>query len=439
VNASQSKPPQSPPPTNVRWIVFALASVTSWLLYVHRYSWGVIKPDIKAEFQLDDVQLGWLDSAFSLAYACGQIPGGWAGDVWGPSLVLSLMIFAWSVAVGCTVFGRDVATFSAIRIFFGASQAGAYPNVSKVTKSWFPYSIRTTAQGIIASASGRVGGACAPLVIGTVLMGWMGLGWRASLLLLAMLGIVFAVVFRLLFRNTPAEHPWSNEAEQQLIAADEPPVSPRAKVVFSRRPMVLVTFGFLLLHIFTSAFADMLYVYWIPYFLLDAKGLSREAMGFFASLPLFGGALGGMCGGILNDVLIRYMGRRWARSVVGVSGKLVAAALVGAALMVEDGRWMMLILAVAKFFTDWSQPTLWGAVTDIAGPAAGRVFGTVNTAGSIGGMVANPILGYIKSLHGWNAVFWLIAAAYVASGLCWLAIDTTKPLVIEEPKGDHQG
>src|SRR5436190_1396459 len=52
-------------PTNVRWLIFGLACGTSWLLYVHRYSWGVIKKAIKSEYvDLTDVHLGWIDSGF---------------------------------------------------------------------------------------------------------------------------------------------------------------------------------------------------------------------------------------------------------------------------------------------------------------------------------------------------------------------------------------
>ena len=65
-------------PTRVRWLVLVLACTTSWLLYLHRYAWGVIKPDVKAEYGLTDVQLGWLDSVFNAAYAVCQVPTGLA-------------------------------------------------------------------------------------------------------------------------------------------------------------------------------------------------------------------------------------------------------------------------------------------------------------------------------------------------------------------------
>ena len=89
-------------PTGIRWLVLALACVTSWLLYLHRYSWGVIKPEVKAEFGFSDTQLGWLDSAFNLSYALFQVPGGLLGDLLGPAIVLPVSIFAWSGCVAGT-------------------------------------------------------------------------------------------------------------------------------------------------------------------------------------------------------------------------------------------------------------------------------------------------------------------------------------------------
>ena len=92
-------------PTQVRWIIFGLACAASWLLYLHRYAWGVVKPAFRAENpHLTDTEVGWLDSAFLATYAIGQVPGGAAGDLLGPRTVLTVLIFLWTVAsaaVGC--------------------------------------------------------------------------------------------------------------------------------------------------------------------------------------------------------------------------------------------------------------------------------------------------------------------------------------------------
>ena len=44
---AQLTPPAEPnQATNVRWLVFALACSTSWLFTLHRYTFGLIKPDL---------------------------------------------------------------------------------------------------------------------------------------------------------------------------------------------------------------------------------------------------------------------------------------------------------------------------------------------------------------------------------------------------------
>src|SRR5687767_6146387 len=87
-------------PTRTRWVIFALACAISWLLYLHRYAWAVISPYvIKENPQWTAEEIGWLDSAFMLTYALGQVPGGRAGDILGPRSVLSVMIVAWSLCL----------------------------------------------------------------------------------------------------------------------------------------------------------------------------------------------------------------------------------------------------------------------------------------------------------------------------------------------------
>jgi dipeptide/tripeptide permease len=143
-----------------------------------------------------------------------------------------------------------------------------------------------------------------------------------------------------------------------------------------------------------------------------------------------------MFGGVLNDVLIRATGRRrLGRSAVALTGKGTAAFLILAGVYLQDPFAAMQALALCKFFSDWSQASLWGTVTDIAGPASGRVFGIVNTAGNIGAFAAGPIMGYLREVYGWDALFFAVAGVYVVAALCWLVIDCTRSLVVAAEPG----
>ena len=157
-------------------------------------------------------------------------------------------------------------------------------------------------------------------------------------------------------------------------------------------------------------------------------GVSNLEMGFYASLPLLGGAWG-LVGGYMNDLLIRLIGRRWARSLVGWRWQRFGRA-AGARRAVFFDRPLVFcgVLFVAKVFSDWAQPTTWGTVTDISGPYAATIFGLGNGVGGLGTVVAAPVLGMVAERYSWHAVFLFIAATYLISSLVWLAVNCTIPV-----------
>src|ERR1017187_8501902 len=121
--------PETARPTRVRWLIFGLACAASWLLYIHRYSWGVIRPHLAAENpDLSAVELGWLDSAFLATYAIGQIPSGMAGDRFGPRAVLSVLTLLGSVAVLGVAWTGGFWRLIGARAMFGLAQSGVYPD-----------------------------------------------------------------------------------------------------------------------------------------------------------------------------------------------------------------------------------------------------------------------------------------------------------------------
>jgi sugar phosphate permease len=417
----------------VRWLIFVMACLASGINYLHRYSWGAVRPYLQEEYGLTDGQCGWLDSAFNLTYFLGQFPGGLAGDALGPRVVIPVVAVLWSLVVAAPGFVVSFRDLYIVRLLFGATQAPAYPNLGKVTQSWFPLSVRTSVQGSVSSFSGRAGAALAPVVVASLLIGKMGLTWQSALWTVAILGFVFAAVFWLLFRDQPAEHPWANAAEVELIDSGEATATDSSQVRFRWTRANRVNLGVFCSASFCSTFADNLFVFWMPTFLAIEKGFDPVSMGMYASLPLLGGAFGGLFGGFLNDALIRFTGnRRLARSLVACTGKIIAAILIGVSLMPDDGRLVMVVLFFCKFFSDWSQPTWWGTVTDIGGPAAGRVFGMVNTVGSMGAFAAGPAMGYVKQYFGWSALFTFVGAVYILTAIFWGCVNCTQKLVVVE-------
>ncbi len=438
--ANTSLPEETP--TNRRWVMFGLAAGTSFMLYLHRYTWVMVQPELKAEFGFSEQQLGGLYTLFNVTYALGQIPGGIVCDLFGPHMFLGVIIALWSLAMPAIGLTGSMTGLGASRLAFGAAQAGCYPSLAKMTRLWFPLKGRTVLQGLIASFFGRSGGAISTVVFGFML--GVGLSWRSSLVILSAIGLMFALLFYRLCRNRPEDDPSTNQAEVDLICegetdnADTPRVLPFRRAIRNRSLLVFIVQQFM------NAGADYVYSALMASYFIEARGVSDKiVLGLLASLPLWGGALGGVAGGFINDGLISLTGkRRLSRSLVGFSGKVIACVCLYMSITHADpmtGAWL---LFATKFFSDWTQPTVWGTSTDMGGRYSATVFSIINSSGSAGGVVTplvggflldryatqEVVVGQMTKIINYEPVFLMVGIMYMISGVCWLFIDCTNSL-----------
>src|SRR2546423_10733171 len=77
----------------VRWLIFSLAVIT----YMDRLCIAGAARDISRDFNLSPTRLGYVFSAFALAYAVFEIPSGWLGDHIGTRKALTRIVLCWSV------------------------------------------------------------------------------------------------------------------------------------------------------------------------------------------------------------------------------------------------------------------------------------------------------------------------------------------------------
>ena len=443
-------------PTRVRWLMFSLACGTSWFLYLHRYTWSVIGTFLMEDYGLSKTELGAIYSFFTPTYGIGQIPSGILCDWVGPHLFLGVIIVLGSLVLPLFGVAGGRGGLIALRLAFGAAQAGTYPALAKVTATWFPVRSRTIVQGWVATFFGRSGGAMSSIILATVLIGYFGMSWQWALGVMGAAGVLFGIVFLLLFRNSPNDHPRVNAAERALIAEGSPPPDPSAPPVLPLRAAIKNrSMLFFIIQQIASAGADGVYVLFMGDYFLNTKGIDITEAGLLISLPLWGGAIGGMLGGFFNDLMIQWTGsRRIGRSAVGFTGKFIACILMFVAISQDGAVEAAWALFAVKFFTDWSQPTVWGTCTDIGGRYSATVFGVINTSGSIGGLVSPIAFGAIldwntsmvlvdgieKSVANYNPLFVTVAVMYVISAFCWIMIDCTDSLEARlAPGGDLAG
>ena len=432
-------------PTRVRWIVFALSCGTSWYLYLHRYAFALIKPKLQEEYGLGNDELGLMDFAFSVTYTGFQFPAGVLADATGAHIFLGASILVWSLALALHAV-PNLTVLTAARGLFGAAQAGAFSAISRITRTWIPADVRTTAQGWAGVSFGRIGGMSSNLVLAFLLIGVFGLDWRIGIFIIAGGGIYHGILHLLIFRNSPRQHPWVNQAEADLIGDLEADKSKPKEGLIARLRRVRTTKRAIVNLVCLNAastfstIADNIYSAWIPLYLASVYQLKFKEMGIYSALPLLGGAIGGASSGFINDWLIRRTGnRRWSRSLVGFVGKSTAAVILAIALLFRDDPYLFCsILFFVKIFADASLSTRWGAITDISGNATASVFAFNNAVAGIGAMVAPVVYGYVSEYFGWTEVFGIACAAYLLCGAAWLAVDCTIPLFAESSEDSEE-
>lgn len=428
-------------------MIFGLAASVSFLLYLHRYTWNLIRPELQSTYNLSNTQLETLGSAFYFPYAAAQVPGGILCDLFGPHLFLVAIILIWSLIL--PLFG-SVSSFPAlvsIRAGFGLAQAGAYPALSQVTRAWFPRRNRTGVQGWIASAFGRGGGAMASIIMGTFLMGYLQLSWVSALTVLSAVGVVFALLFFFVFRNDPAHDPHANQAELDLIRADEQPDHSTRRVLPFGVALSNRSFLFLLAQQFLVAGSDVIFALILGSYFASLGVVDKKMLGILISLPLWGGAVGGIVGGYINDWVIRHVSnRRLGRSVVAFTGLMIGGLLLLSAVGSSDPVQVGLGLMLARFFSDWAQPTVWGTCTDLGGKYSATVFGFGNMLGNFGAFltpfVIGPLLDHYSTMMLVNGemqrqtnfvpAFVMCGGMMLVAAFCWLLIDSSRPIVPPE-------
>ena len=166
-------------------------------------------------------------AAFFFTYALFQIPIGSLADRYGPRLILTLSIIAWSLCTAATSLAAGAAALLAVRLCLGACEAGAYPAAAGLVRRWASAAERGRLSSIVAFG-GRIGGAVAPILTAWAAVRLLGdpltgeKDWRAVFLLYGVLGLLAAVAFWFVARDAPAAHPWTNAAEADRV----PPAGP---------------------------------------------------------------------------------------------------------------------------------------------------------------------------------------------------------------------
>ncbi|MDB5300732.1 MAG: major facilitator superfamily 1 [Phycisphaerales bacterium] len=454
--AQGAEPPSYAPatrptrPTHVRYAVMGFLCVLSFLTYFDRVCIMRVQENVQHDLSITDRQMGWIFSAFWLAYALFEIPGGWWGDRFGARRTLTRVVLAWSLFTALSGCATGFFSLLAFRFLFGVGEAGAYPNIARVQSRWLPADAQARAGGLLWLVA-RWGGALSPLLFGSLLRLFDSPGtrsllahlpglhllahlpaWRLGFLACGLAGIGWVVLFYPWFRDEPADKHSVNAAELDLLYAGKSPASdasahrPDAGIwsaLFTSTNLWAVA----MFYVFGS-FGWSFFVTWMPKYLLQAHKIDYAKSEWMSALPLLCGGAACLAGGWLSDRIVRMTGRkRLGRAAFLIAGRIIAAAAIFAVPHVRTTQQAVALMCVSMAAFDLGQGPAWAAIIEVGGARAGLAAGFVNMFGNFGGNFVQPIVGaQIFSRFGWPTLFAVYAASYLLSGAMWLLIKPGK-------------
>jgi MFS family permease len=368
------------------------------------------------------------------------------------------IVIWWSVFTALTGAAGGFASLVVVRFLFGAGEAGALPNAARILREWFPDSSRGRAQGIVTTAM-LLGGA-ASYTTSQWLIDWVG--WRWSFAVFAVIGVGWALAFYAWFRDDPAEHPQTNDAECQLIAAGRMPGQPVAGItddtttgradhrseaqgpipwgrVFRCSNVWLLSGAIITM----TAMAELLSS-WYPTYLQEARGASQDMSGRLTSLVLFPGAIAAFFGGWLTDWLVRATGsRRWGRTAQAVVGAGIAAFGIVASVWADSTETAAAFIALVAFGVQLQLPSWWATATQVSGRHLGAIFGLMNMLSGLGRILSQLFVGsfadWRRSLGytgraQWDPCLYLYVLVALTGMVLWALIDPDDTVDEKLPK-----
>ena len=392
-----------------RWVIVALLFAATAVNYIDRQMIGVLKPTLVAEFGWSETDFARIVFWFQVAYAIGYIGFGRIVDVIGAKLGYSIAIIVWTAGHMAHGFASGLASFAAARFGLGIGESGNFPAGIRAVTDWFPQRERAYAIGLF-NAGANVGAIITPLLV-PVLVLWFG--WRAAFFLTGIFGVIWLVVWWLVYRH-PSEHKKVSPAELAWIQQD--PADPVEAIGWSRLLTVRETWAYALGKFLIDPIW-WFFLFWLPGYLFERYDMDLTTFGLpLAAIYLISDG-GSIFGGWMSSRLIK-AGRtpNFARKIT----MLLCAFAVTPIWFAQsiDSVWgAVLIIGLATAAHQAFSANLYTLPSDVfPRGAVGSVVGIGGTVGALGGMGMALFTGYILDSTGsYETLFAICASAYLVA------------------------
>ena len=399
-------------------MILVMLVILGMVTFLDRINISVAGASIMHDLHLSPAQWGWVQSAFILSYGLLQIPMGALGDRFGHRNILAAIVLWWSAFTAFTGMAGGLMSLLVIRFMFGIGEAGSSPCSTGVISRWFEKDEVGKAQGYVWAAS-RMGGALTPFVVIPVMV---TVGWRAAFYLLGALGVVWAIVWWLYYRDSRETSRASSPRNTSSISSTSS--LPWSSILGNRQFWLICGMYFF------YAFGSWFFFSWFPTFMELGRGFDKTELTYAVAVPFIMSMMGNIAGGHLTDRLTKRYGIKIGRKALGSTSLAVSAVCMFLAAFIPGKMAVFVFLSLCFGIFDLMLPSAWALCIDLGKRHAGTISGAMNTAGNIGGFCCGILFGELVQQSGnYNLPLYMIAVMLIISAVLFFFINPEKPIV----------
>jgi len=408
-----------------RFVLISILFFHSVNTYMDRACIASAADYIIKDLSISKEMLGLILGIFAVGYALFQVPSGWIADRFGPRKALTIVVSVWSIFTALTGAARNAIQMLVLRFLFGVGEAGAFPGAAQAFFRWLPVKERGIAHGINFSGS-RLGAA-----LSLFLMPWLIsiIGWRWTFVVNGMIGIIWATVWLIWFRDNPKDNRKINQAELDYIEAGRVSDFTTAIKASFAEVFTSLNMSLAMLQYFASNVTFFISLTWLPSYIRSQWPDDPHAI-YYSAVPLIFAAFANWIAGSMVTGLFKkgyHVGSRRVTAIVGFSlglaGLILATQSKSLDFLTTDKAqlyWFVFCFALATFGVDMTLSPSWAFCNDIGGSNSGAVSGSMNMVGNIGAALSAIIFPLLLNEETGSAnTFFMLAA-----GLNFVAIVT---------------
>ena len=389
VSRPAAKVALSPQQTLIAFLLFLMIVLN----YLDRQILSVLAPVMRKEIGLTQTDYAFAVNSFLLAYAFMYAGSGLILDRVGSRKGLAIFVALWSVASGLHAAIRGLAGLVSFRFLLGLAEPGGWTGAAKTVSERFTPAQRGLASGIFTTGAG-IGAVIAPPLIVFLSLKY---GWRSAFLLASVAGLLWVPFWLRATRNHDevASHEYSEEGWG---------IKQRLSNLGNKR---------VLAYVLTRFFGDSsgyFFLFWLPEYLMTSRNFTFTMLGTLGWIPFFWNDVGALVGGYASSWLVQ-RGRQplFSRKAMMTSAAVLVA--LGIPFHAASSHfWMLLSLSLSNFGVGVWSGNLHAVPADGFSPRmVASVHGLAGSAGAIGGILFNTLVGHFSTRGNYGVVFLLFA------------------------------